>query len=105
MKKEDARTRLQHGSVHECIAKGKGVMYAPRRECAESQYKKLYRFEEGNVEWMADHFLEHSGERRGGALTAGSAEICWRPRFSSWRWRRPNWYSLEHRIHHNQECS
>ena len=48
----------------------KKKVYAPRRECAESQYKQLYRFEEGNVEWMADHFLEHSGERRGGALTA-----------------------------------
>ena len=48
----------------------KEKVYAPRRECAESQYKQLYRFEEGNVEWMADHFLEHSGERRGGALTA-----------------------------------
>ena len=48
----------------------KEKVHAPRRECAESQYKQLYRFEEGNVEWMADHFLEHSGERTGGALTA-----------------------------------
>ena len=48
----------------------KEKVYAPRRECAESQYKKLYRFEEGNVEWMADHFLKQSRERRGGALTA-----------------------------------
>ena len=48
----------------------KKKVYAPRRECAESQYKQLYRFEEGNVEWMADYFLEHSWERRGGALTA-----------------------------------
>ena len=48
----------------------KEKVYAVRRECPESKYKQLYRFEERNVEWMADHFLEHSGERRGGALNS-----------------------------------
>ena len=55
----------------------KEKVYAPRRESLESQYKQLYRFEERNVEWMADHFLEHSGERRGGALTA-KQPLCYR---------------------------
>ena len=45
-------------------------VYVPRRECRDVKYKQLYRFEEENVVWMADHFLDHSGETRGGALTA-----------------------------------
>ena len=48
----------------------KEKVYAQRKEPSACKYKQLYLFEEENVEWMADHFLEHSGEKRGGALSA-----------------------------------
>jgi hypothetical protein len=34
-----------------------------------TKYKALYRFEEPNVEWIAEHFLGRREETRGGALT------------------------------------
>ena len=44
--------------------------YVARRQCRDTEFKDLYRFEEENVEWMAEHFLTNNGETRGGALTA-----------------------------------
>lgn len=44
-------------------------VYTPRKSCRPAFYRRFYRFDEQNVEWLADHFLEDSGETRGGALT------------------------------------
>ena len=35
--------------------------YVARRQCRDTEFKDLYRFEEENVEWMAEHFLTHNG--------------------------------------------
>jgi hypothetical protein len=32
-------------------------------------YKTLYRFQEKNLQWLANHFLGHHEETRGGALS------------------------------------
>ena len=44
--------------------------YKQRVVTRESHYKKLYRFEEENVQWLSDHFLGASDETRGGALSS-----------------------------------
>jgi len=43
--------------------------YKTRRECFPVDFRKLYRFNEENVDWLASHFLEEVVESRGGALT------------------------------------
>lgn len=40
-----------------------------REECRDGDFRKLYRFDRHNVEWMASHFLGESFETRGGALS------------------------------------
>ncbi|XP_063907400.1 putative nuclease HARBI1 [Zophobas morio] len=44
-------------------------IYKARRQAGASTYKAMYRFEEDNVEYLADVFLGENNERRGGALT------------------------------------
>ncbi|KAJ3667094.1 hypothetical protein Zmor_002501 [Zophobas morio] len=44
-------------------------IYKARRPAGASTYKAMYRFEEDNVEYLADVFLGENNERRGGALT------------------------------------
>lgn len=48
----------------------KEKIYKTRKECIDDDYKKLYRFNRENVEWLANYFLEDSGEKRGGALSS-----------------------------------
>jgi hypothetical protein len=43
-------------------------VFTPRKTCRSSFYRRFYRFDE-NVEWLANHFLDDTGETRGGALT------------------------------------
>jgi len=43
--------------------------YKTRRECFSEDFRKLYRFNQENVDWLASHFLEEVVETRGGALT------------------------------------
>ncbi|KAJ8970281.1 hypothetical protein NQ314_001311 [Rhamnusium bicolor] len=43
--------------------------YKPRRTPRESDFKTLFRFEEENVVWLADHFLGADPEIRGAALS------------------------------------
>ena len=44
--------------------------YQTRRETVSHDYKKLYRFTEENVEWMAEYFLgQYTETTRGGALS------------------------------------
>ena len=45
-------------------------LYLPRRTCRPGTYRSMYRFDEEHVEWMSQHFLEESGETRGGRLNA-----------------------------------
>lgn len=47
----------------------KEKIYKTRKECIDDDYKKLYRFNRENVEWLANYFLEDSGEKRGGWCT------------------------------------
>ena len=42
--------------------------YKPRVTTRNVDYHTLYRFEEENIEWLADHFLGSNNETRGGAL-------------------------------------
>lgn len=44
--------------------------YSKRSDCPEGNYHSLYRFNEANVMWLAEHFLGETNERRGGALTS-----------------------------------
>lgn len=44
--------------------------YSQRTECRDEDYHNLYRFSRINVEWLAEHFLEDTGETRGGALNS-----------------------------------
>jgi hypothetical protein len=45
-------------------------MYAQRRTCHNKIYRNLSRFDEENVIWMGEHFLDDTtGETRGGALS------------------------------------
>jgi hypothetical protein len=48
----------------------KSKEYKQRRVTENLDYRKLYRFDEVNVEWISDHFLGPSEETRGGALTS-----------------------------------
>jgi hypothetical protein len=41
-----------------------------RNQTDISKYKALYRFEEVNVDWITNHFLEERFETRGGSLTS-----------------------------------
>ena len=43
--------------------------YQTCRETVPHNYKKLYRFTEENVEWLADYSLGQYTETRGGALS------------------------------------
>jgi len=47
--------------------------YRPRTQIREDDYRSLFRFDETNVEWIADHFLgtitNTAEETRGGALS------------------------------------
>ena len=43
--------------------------YMPRLSTLDRDFKILYRFEEGNVKWLADNFLERNDETCGGALS------------------------------------
>ncbi len=43
--------------------------YKKRTTTHPNDFKTLYRFEEENVEWLTNYFLEPSTETRGGALT------------------------------------
>ena len=47
----------------------KTKVYKERRRTLEATYRAEYRFDEGNVEWLAEHFLHESQETRGGALS------------------------------------
>ena len=47
----------------------KTKVYRERRRTLEATYRAEYRFDEGNVEWLAEHFLHESQETRGGALS------------------------------------
>jgi hypothetical protein len=44
-------------------------IYKPRAEIRVEDYRSLFRFNEDNVQWIADHFLGKNTETRGGALT------------------------------------
>lgn len=44
-------------------------VYRPRKSARERDCKKLYRFEEANIQWLANHFLGEEVETRGGALS------------------------------------
>ena len=44
--------------------------YKERREPTENDFKKLYRFEKENVEWLSDYLVGNKNERRGAALTS-----------------------------------
>jgi hypothetical protein len=44
-------------------------VYKLRRESDNRDFKRLYRFEYANVEWLASHFLGESVETRGAALS------------------------------------
>lgn len=49
----------------------KTKVYKERREVEdEGDYRKLFRFDQKNVEWLANYFLGDSHERRGGALSS-----------------------------------
>ena len=43
--------------------------YKQRVESDQSTFKSLYRFEEENVNFLAEHFLGVKAENRGGALS------------------------------------
>lgn len=45
-------------------------IYKVRRQSDFRNYKELYRFERQNVQWLAQHFLGVTHERRGGALNS-----------------------------------
>lgn len=46
-----------------------GKVFKLRRDSRDEDYRRLYRFNRRNVEWLTEHFLgEDSGEKRGGAL-------------------------------------
>ena len=47
----------------------KKKVYQNRRTALACDYKKLYRFSEASVEWLAQHFLGESEETRGGAIS------------------------------------
>ena len=42
--------------------------YKPRKFTLSQDYRRLYRFDEENVEWIAHHFLGDQWDRRGGGL-------------------------------------
>lgn len=44
-------------------------IYSVRKNCRYDDFRKLYRFDRENVEWLANYFLTDTGERRGGALS------------------------------------
>ena len=46
----------------------KEKFYNVRNKCQNEDFRKLYRFNRENVEWLANYFLEDTGEKRGGAL-------------------------------------
>ena len=39
-----------------------------RDQLTDTAYRQLFRFEKDHVKWMAEYFLNDSGETRGGAL-------------------------------------
>jgi hypothetical protein len=43
--------------------------YQPRRIAPASTYRSEFRFNEENVSWMAEHFLDEYTETRGGAIS------------------------------------
>lgn len=45
------------------------TVYKPKRETLAKDYRKLYRFDEVNVEWLASHFLREDWDNRGGGLS------------------------------------
>lgn len=47
----------------------KRKIYSVRKNCRDDDFKKLYRFESENVNWLANYFLINTGERRGSALS------------------------------------
>lgn len=44
--------------------------YKVRRETLPSEYRRLFRFNEENVHWLANHFIGERNEKRGAALTS-----------------------------------
>ena len=42
--------------------------YRPRRTTQEADYRKLYRFDDQNVQWLASYFIGENTVTRGGAL-------------------------------------
>ena len=42
--------------------------YKLRRDTCEHSYKDLYRFKKENVQWLAQHFLQETKEKREGAF-------------------------------------
>ena len=46
----------------------KEKFYNVRNKCQNEDFRKLYRFNRKNVEWLANYFLKDTGEKRGGAL-------------------------------------
>lgn len=54
-------------------------VYKIRKTPLVKDFKTLFRFEEMNVEWLSNHFLEDSLETRGGALSSlQKMKICLR---------------------------
>lgn len=54
-------------------------LYKPRSSPHAKDFKSLFRFEEDNVQWLANTFLGESVEYRGGALTSlHKMKICLR---------------------------
>lgn len=47
----------------------KRKIYSVRKNCRDDNFKKLYRFDRENVQWLADYFLPDAGETRGGTLS------------------------------------
>lgn len=53
--------------------------YKPRLSPQVSDFKSLFRFEEQNVEWLENNFLDFNNESRGGALSSAlKMKICLR---------------------------
>ena len=51
----------------------------PHLPTRDRDFKALFRFEEENVQWLADRFLGQNDETRGGALTSlHKMKICLR---------------------------
>jgi hypothetical protein len=57
----------KHGSVYNLKNE---KIYKPSRRALSRDFKTLYRFQEENLRCLANHFLGHREETRGGAFHA-----------------------------------